>query len=163
MNNRIDAEIKQAELDEIMNAFKIIKDKLPFLLKMTTDEHLSIHAMDDGRMPFVQKCFDYVNNVEVMSPGNAIVKAGQKDLELFDKLSQIKKETDRLSEMVNDTRHMAGAEAYEVARFIYMKAQMALKMKEPGMQSIVDDLGKLYNANGSKITKKSVSANTPKV
>ncbi len=45
MNNRIDAEIKQAELDEIMNAFKI--------MKMTTDEHLSIHAMDDGRAKYV--------------------------------------------------------------------------------------------------------------
>lgn len=36
-----------------MNAFKIMKDKLTFLLKMTTDEHLSIHAMDDGRAKYV--------------------------------------------------------------------------------------------------------------
>jgi len=46
--------------------------------------------------------------------------------------------------MVSDTRQLAGAEAFETARFIYMKAPMAVKMKEPGSQSIVDELGKLF-------------------
>jgi hypothetical protein len=65
-------------------------------------------------------------------------------MNLYSGLSIIENELNQLVEMVRDTKQLAGAEAYEVSRFIYMKAKMALKMKEPGMQAIVDELGKLY-------------------
>jgi hypothetical protein len=100
--------------------------------------------MDDGRRPFVEKSFDLASRQSIIDPGVGMIDAGEKDLNLFLNLTTIKNELEQLLEMVTDTRQLAGAEAYETARFIYMKAQMAVKMKEPGSQSIVDELGKLF-------------------
>jgi hypothetical protein len=74
------------------------------------------------------------------------------DLNLYSGLSVIESELMQFTEMVHDTKQLAGAEAYEVARFVYMKAKMAVKMKEPGMQTIVDELGKLYKQSTSATT-----------
>ena len=80
----------------------------------------------------------------MLDPGAGLIDAGKRDLNLFLALTTIKNELEQLLEMVTDTRQIVGAEAYETARFIYMKAQMAVKMKEPGSQTILDELGKLF-------------------
>jgi len=50
--------------------------------------------------------------------------------------------------MVVDTKMLAGSEAYDVGRFVYMKAKMNVAMGIPGSQAIVDELSKLYKQNG---------------
>ena len=100
--------------------------------------------MDDGRKSFTEKARDYATRNASINPGDELLVAAEHDLNLYSGLSIIENELEQLLEMVRDTKQLAGAEAYEVSRFIYMKAKMALKMKEPGMQAIVDELGKLY-------------------
>jgi len=140
----MDTEILPAALDSVQQAIDTIKTALPFLVKLSDAERKSMSLMDDGRRPFVEKCFDLGARNAFADPGPGLIDAGKKDLNLFITLTTIKNETEQLLEMLRDTRQLAGAEAYETARFIYMKAQMAVKMKQPGSQSIVDELGKLY-------------------
>lgn len=62
--------------------------------------------------------------------------------------------------MVHDTKQLAGAEAYEVSRYVYMKAKMALKMDEPGMKTIVDELSKLFKQAGSSTSEQAATKQT---
>lgn len=144
MNNRIDAEISPAGIDKVQQAFDAIKAELPFIIKLSENERKGLSKMDDGRRPFVEKSFDLGTRNAIIDPGPGMINAGKKDMNLFTNLTNIKTELEQLLEMVTDTRQMAGAEAYETARFIYMKAQMAVKMNQPGTQAIVDELGKLF-------------------
>jgi hypothetical protein len=144
MNNRIDAEISPAGIDKVQQSIDAIKAELPFIIKLSDNERKALSLMDDGRRPFVEKSYELADRNPILDPGLGMIDAGKKDLNLFLSLNSIKNELQQLLEMVSDTRQLAGAEAYETSRFIYMKAQMAVKMKQPGSQSIVDELGKLF-------------------
>lgn len=156
MNNRIDSEIVPADLSSIRQDIAAIKTLLPFLIKLGDNERKSMALMDDARRPFVEKCFELGEGNAMIDPGPGLIDAGKKDLALFITLTSLRNEFEQLLEMITDTRQLAGAEAFETARFIYMKAQMAVKMKQPGSQSIVDELGKLFKqqpaAPGAKTT-----------
>lgn len=71
------------------------------------------------------------------------------DIDLYTFLAALENDLEQLLEMVIDTKQLAGSEAYEVARFIYMKAKMNEKLGLPGSKAIVDELGKLFKQNGS--------------
>ncbi len=149
MNNRIDAEIAPAVLETVRQSMADIRAAMPFLTKLSESERKGMALMDDGRRPFVEKSFVLGEGNPIIDPGPGLIDAGKKDLALFVALATVKNELEQLLEMVTDTRQLAGAEAYETARFIYMKARMAVKMKEPGTQSIVDELGKLYRSQSA--------------
>ena len=144
MNNRVDAEMSPASLETVKQAIATIRAEMPFLIKLSDEERKSLASMDDGRRPFVGKSFDLADRNSFIDPGKGMLESGKKDLLLYEDLDIIKSELVQLTEMVGDTRQMVGAEAYETARFIYSKSQLAVKMKEPGSQSIVDELGKLF-------------------
>ena len=129
---------------------------MAFLIKLSEADWKSLQLLDDGRKPFTEKAHKLAIRNAAINPRDALLTAGEPDLNLYSGLSIIENELQQLLEMVHDTKQLAGAEAYEVARFVYMKAKMALKMKEPGMQAIVDELCKLFKqaADSSEKTAK---------
>lgn len=144
MQNKISVSIDNEVLQQILQKVADIKGQLPFLVKLTDAERKSLQMMDDGRKPFVEKSFDYAARNEAVNPGGDLMEAAAVDLSLNTSLQSVENELAQLYESVRDTRMLAGAEAYEVARFIYMKAKMAEKMGVPGMKTVVDDLAKLF-------------------
>jgi hypothetical protein len=144
MNNRLHAEIPPDALENVHQKINSLKTDLPFLIKLSEPERKSLALLDDGRRPFVEKCFELGARNPMIDPGPGLIDAAKNDLSLFIQLSNIKFELEQVLEMVRDTKQLAGAEAYETARFIYMKSQMAVKMKLAGSQSFVDELGKLF-------------------
>jgi len=154
MDNRIDIELLSEDFNTVMQAFATIPQKMPFLTKLSKAELSDLQAMDDGQKPFVEKALEYGTNVPEINPGNEMLACGKRDNHLHTQLTQIMRETTILSEMVSDTRHLAGAEVFVLARFIYSDAKLQLKKKIPGMQSIVDDLGKLFNKQGNSVADK---------
>jgi len=152
MENRIDVTLSDESKNQILQGIVTLRSQMPFLIKVSENEKKSIQQMDDGRKPFTEKARDYATRNVAINPGDALLVNAEHDLNLYSGLSIIENELQQLLEMVTDTKQLAGAEAYEVSRFIYMKAKMALKMKEPGMQTIVDELGKLYKQATSTTT-----------
>jgi hypothetical protein len=144
MDNRINVVLTPETKDQILQTVSALKILMPFLIKLSDTDRKALQMLDDGRKPFTQKAYDYASRNNAINPGTEMVLAGMHDLDLYASLSTVEKDLLQLVEMVRDTKQLAGAETYEIARFIYMKAKMALKMKEPGMQTVVDELGKLY-------------------
>lgn len=149
MANQISAQLSEEDLNEILQAIATIRQKLPFLVKLSPDDKKKTAMLDDGRIPFASKALDYASREPSISPNPLLLEGAQIDSNLFGKLQSVDRELARLSEMVNDTRMLAGAELYEFARIVYKMSKISASLDVPGTKSIVDDLGKLYAANAN--------------
>jgi hypothetical protein len=149
MNNLIDVNLTALEKETAIGVVSSAKLAMPFLIKLSDDERKSLQMMDDGRKPFVEKCIDFASHNPNLDLGSGLIMRVPNDLSLYSFLSTIENELLQLLEMVHDTKQLAGAEAYEVARMVYLKAKMNVQMGIPGSQSIVDELGQLYKQNGA--------------
>ncbi len=112
--------------------------------------------LDDKRLPFANKALDYAKRSSFLSPNPQLLEEAKKDNNLFIKLQSVDRELKSLSEMVSDTRMLAGSELYEFARIVYKMAKISSSLGTPGTKVIIDDLGRLYANMG-----KSVPVNPP--
>lgn len=149
MSNLIDVNLKPEVKDSVLQAILSAKTAMPFLIKLADDERKSLQTIDDGRKPFVDKSLDLAKRNAQLDPGAGMIDQASNDIDLYSFLSTVENELRQLLEMVRDSKQLAGSEAYEVARFVYMKAKMNVKMSMPGSQSVVDELSKLFKQNGS--------------
>ena len=153
MQNRINVSLDEESQQIILQKLNEVKGLLPFLIKLSDKERKSLQMMDDGRKPFAEKALDYGGRIEDVNPGGILLEAAAVDMALNTSLRTVESELAQLYEGVRDTRMLAGAEVYEVARFVYMKAKMAEKMGVPGLKTVVDDLASLF--------KQTAQVNTP--
>ena len=121
MENRIDVALSEETKQKILDGIAAVKTLMPFLLKISDTERKSMQLLDDGRRPFVEKSIDLAGRNASISPGPEFLAACQRDFVTYSTLSAIENELMQLLEMVHDTKQLAGAEAYEVSRFIYME------------------------------------------
>lgn len=149
MSNQISTQFSDEDLNDVLQAITTIRQKLPFLVKLSADDKKKTAMLDDGRAPFASKALDYASRETSISPNPLLLKEAKLDSNLFGKLQSVDRELARLSEMVTDTKMLAGAELYEFARVVYKMAKISASLGNPGTQSIVDDLGRLYASNGS--------------
>ena len=144
MENKIDVSVNQETQTQILQGVATLKTLMPFLIKLSKKQREALHKLSDGRKPFTEKGLYYGTNNADLNPGTELLEACNNDFTLYSFLNNVEKELLQLLEMVRDTKQLAGAEALTVASFIYSVAKLKLKLGAPGMQSIVDDLGKLF-------------------
>ena len=149
MDNKINVILTPENKEVVVQAIKDAKAGMPFLVKLSKDDRKSLQKMDDGRKPFVQKSIEFAMGNKNLDPGSSLLQGAPNDIDLYSFLATVENELRQLLEMVVDTKMLVGSEAYEVGRFIYMKAKMNVEMKIPGSQAIVDELSKLFKQNGS--------------
>ena len=149
MANQLSVLVTDEDLDLVLQSIDTIRLKLPFLVKLSAAEKKKTAMLDDGRIPFTNKALEYATREVSISPNPVLLEEAKKDRQLYNKLQSVDRELARLSEMVSDTRMLAGAELYEFARFVYKMSKISASIGTPGTKSIVDDLGKLYAGNGN--------------
>ncbi len=150
MFNVINAKISDEDSQSVLQAINTIHQKFPFLVKLSSAESKSLAMLQDGRYPFASKAVDYASREQSICPNPQLLEEAKKDIGIYDKLQIVDRELSRLSEMVADTRKLAGAELYEFARIIYKMAKISASIGTPGTQNIVDDLGQLFANNGKR-------------
>lgn len=149
MNNQINVVLAPELKETVFQAIRGVKSDMPFLIKLSKADRKKLQMMDDGRKPFVQKGLEFAAHNENLDPRSNLLEAAALDVDLYTFLAMLENELLQLLEMVRDTKQLAGSEAFDVGRFIYMKAKMNVGMEIPGSQAIVDELSKLYKQNGS--------------
>jgi hypothetical protein len=152
MSNQISVQINDEDLTEVLQAIDTIRQKLPFLVKLSAGDKKTTAMLDDGRYPFASKALDYASREASISPNPLLLEEAILDSNLYNKLQSVDRELTRLSEMVTDTKMLAGAELYEFARVVYKMSKISASLGTPGTQSIVEDLGRLYASNGNSTT-----------
>jgi len=153
MENRINVVLTPENKDTVFQAIGSVKTGLPFLIKLSKNERNGIQKVDDARKPFVEKAIDSATHDANLNPapGTTMLALAPNDVDLYGFLVTVENDLNQLLESVRDTKQLAGAEAYKVARLVYDKAKMNVKLDVPGSQAIADELGKLYKQKSSAV------------
>jgi len=152
MANLISATFTEENERQVMTLLTQLKSLLPFGIKLSDDEKKHLNRLDDGRIPFVEKGLFYGERQPLVVPPYTNLGEYKKDIDFVKATSRVGAELQSLAEMVTDARTAAGSDAYQAALSVYNSAKGAAKQGVPGTQTIVDEMGKLFEGqrNNSK-------------
>ncbi len=139
--NRISATLSATDQEEVMTAISAIRQKLPFLIDLSTAERTAMSKLGDKSQAFVKKAVDIaLQHPNILS--SPFVDEMRKDAQLLDSLSPIRLAIDLLQKQVDDTAVQVGAEAYAAARTVYAVTKTAVA--EATLRTAADELGKRF-------------------
>ena len=152
MANLISATFTEENERQAMALLAQLKALFPFGIKLSDDEKKHLNRLDDGRIPFVEKGLFYSERQPLEVPPFTNLGEYKKDIDFVKATSRVGVELQSLAEMVTDARTAAGSDAYQAALSVYNSAKGAAKQGVPGTQTIVDEMGKLFEGqrNNSK-------------
>jgi len=148
MANLISATFTEESERQVMMLLTQIKSFLLFGIKLSEDEKKHLNRLDDGRIPFVEKGLFYGERQPLVVPPYTNLGEYKKDIDFVKATSRVGAELQSLAEMVTDARTAAGSDAYQAALSVYNSAKGAAKQGVPGTQTIVDEMGKLFEGQG---------------
>lgn len=158
-HNQISATLTPEDMQEIMDAIGVLQRKLPFLINMTLDERRTHLKMGDRSVPFVGKSLDYSQTNNHLVPPFLDVTEFDKDMVLINQLTQIERPLLSLAEGINDTKLLAGSEAFSAALLFYQAVKLAAQMNIPGVKSIYEDLRARFPSRGPQRSGNTASDN----
>jgi hypothetical protein len=147
LNNRVSATATVAQVTAVKAAFQTILTNLPFLVGLTTDERKSLNSIDVNNKAFTEDAINAGINNPALIPSYLSVANMQNDLTLFTQLDEISGLATQLCERIEDTKMLAGSEAYTVALALYKSFGSAADAGVQGADSIVDQLKKRFPSN----------------
>lgn len=159
MSNLISAAFTEENEKKAMELLAQLKALFPFGIKLSVDESKHLSKLDDARIPFADKGLFYGEQQPMVVPPFTNLAEYKKDMDFFKATRRVGAELLSLTEMVTDSRTAAGSDAYQAALSIYNSAKGAAKQGIPGTQTIVDEMGKLFegqrsNSKPSEVTVK---------
>jgi hypothetical protein len=138
----IDAVISTTDMKEIMAAFEIVEEKLPFLIGLTPMERRQLTKIGRKSQTFVIQALDMAEQHSELMPRCLDVEEARRDMELFEALNPLLQKLSRLRELVEDTQMVVGSEAYAAARLAYSSAKTS--GKGMGLDEVVSDLSQQF-------------------
>ena len=142
VQNLVSAKLSPADRQEIIDAIKTIRDKMPFLVDLTPEERRSLPRMSDKSRAFVRKTLDVATQNQDFLPRSFDLEEMQQDVELFEELYPIWQSLIQLCELVDDTKMAVGSDAYVAALLVYNYAKTS--GLGAGLNDVIDDLGKRF-------------------
>lgn len=140
--NRIDATLTAADQQAVMTAINTIREKLPFLIDLTTDERRELPKMGDKSRAFVSQALDLATQNSDFLPRSFDVAEMRKDVELATSLQTISAALTQLQELVEDTYLAVGSEAYMSALAVYNYARTS--GKGSALDNLLDAMGQRF-------------------
>ncbi|MFN6569705.1 hypothetical protein [Dendronalium sp. ChiSLP03b] len=140
--NQISASLTLANREAVMDAIATIKDKLPFLIDLTTEERRTLPKMGDKSRAFVSKALEVATQNPDFLPRSFDVDEMRRDIELFEALYPVLLSLTQLQELVDDTYLAVGSEAFAAGLMVYNYAKAS--SKGTGLESMVDDMGRRF-------------------
>ena len=148
MANLISATFSEEDEAKAMELLAQLKALFPFGIKLSDDQKKHLPHLDDGRIPFADKGLFYGGQQPLIVPPYTDLGEFKKDIDFVKATRRVGAELLSFTEMVTDTRIAAGSDAYQAALSIYNSAKGAAKQGVPGTQTIVDEMGKLFEGQG---------------
>lgn len=148
MSNLISATFSEQDEQRAMQLLAELKSLFPFSIKLSVDQSKHLSKLDDARIPFADKGIFYGEKQPMIVPPFTDLGEYKRDLDFFKATRRVGAELLSIAEMVSDSRTAAGSDAYQAALSIYNSAKGAAKQGVPGTQTIVDEMGKLFNGQG---------------
>lgn len=101
--NQISATLTQADRDAALAAITTLKEKLPFLIDLTTEERKALPKMGDKSRAFVSKALEVATQNPDFLPRSFDLEEMRKDVQLFEAMYPIVMAMTQLQELLDDT------------------------------------------------------------
>lgn len=147
-DNRISAKFSPADRDAVMEAIATIREKLPFLVDLTTEDRRTILKMGDKSRAFVSKALEIGTQNPNFLPRSFDLEEMRRDLALYDTLYPVLLSLTQLQELVDDTCMTAGSEAYTAALAVYNYAKASGDVA--GLDAVIDEMGRRFTRSSKK-------------
>ncbi|BAT56318.1 hypothetical protein NOS3756_53220 [Nostoc sp. NIES-3756] len=148
-DSKVSARLTPADREAVMQSINTIKEKLPFLVDLTTEERKSLPKLGDKSRAFVSKALEIATQNPDFLPRSFDLDEMRRDIELFEALYPILLSLTQLQELVDDTSVAVGSEAYAAGLMVYNYAKAS--GKGAGLDSMVDDLGRRFARKSKKV------------
>ncbi|MEH2464573.1 hypothetical protein [Nostoc sp.] len=146
--NRISASLAPADREAVMQAIATIREKLPFLVDLTTDERRTMLKMGDKSRAFVSKALEVATQNPNFLPRSFDLEEMRRDLKLFEALYPVLLSLTQLQELVDDTCIASASEAYAAALAVYSYAKASGDVT--GLDGVIDEMGRRFNRRSKK-------------
>lgn len=158
-NNRLNIVATEAQITAAKNSLVQFDAQFPFLIGLTVDEKTTLPAINVDNKIFTEDAINAaVNNMDML-PGYLSVSGVQTDMKLFNQLDELVPMVRKQLEKLEDTRFLAGSEAYSTALMIYKLFGAAAESGIPGADAIVAQLRERFTSNGNTPNKPPVNPN----
>ncbi|RCJ15242.1 hypothetical protein A6S26_07900 [Nostoc sp. ATCC 43529] len=144
----ISAILEQTERDALLQAIATIKEKLPFLIDLTTDERQALPKMGDKSRAFVSKALEVATQNPEFLPRSFDLEEMRKDVQLFEALYPLLLSLKQLQELVDDTTLAVGSEAFAAALQVYNYAKVSGHVA--GLDAVVAEMGQRFARKSRK-------------
>jgi hypothetical protein len=152
-NNRIDTVMTPAQVTDVKNAITAINTAINFSVSLTTDERASLPKISVANKSFTEDAINAIANNASLFPAYLDVKLMQNDLELYRQLDELSTMLRQTLERIEDTRILAGSEAYVAALTVYKIVGAATKAGIEGSETIYEQLRERFaTSTNSKTT-----------
>src|SRR5215218_7378590 len=140
--NRISAQLGEAERQAVFTSIQTIRQKLPFLIDLTPEERRALPKFGDKSRGFVEQALQVGEQNPGILPQMFDVGEMRNDVELLIALSTVHAALAQLFELVDDTHMEVGGEAYAAALLVYQFARAA--GKGSALDAAVEGLGQHF-------------------
>ena len=151
--NKINTTFTPGQEAAIDAAIQTIIDNLPVKFNLTKEERGELQNISDERYPYAQR------GIEIHGPNNPVLVSGfagtqaeaTSDFKFYNQSEVVIQKLLKVIEIVTDTQHVAGSEAYDWLKELYASAQRGAKNQVPGADSVVNDLKTLFEKQGTEV------------
>jgi hypothetical protein len=147
--NKVTTKLSAADREAVMEAISTIRQKLPFLIDLSTEERKALPKLGDKSRAFVSKALEIAAQNPDFLPRSFDLDEMRRDMELFEALYPILLSLTQLQELVDDTSVAVNSEAYAAGLLVYNYAKAS--GKGAGLDSMVDDLGRRFARKAKKL------------
>jgi len=147
-DNKISANLSATDRLAVMDAIATIRQKLPFLIDLTTEDRRTIVKMGDKSRAFVSKALEVATQNPEFLPRSFNLEEMRQDLALYEALYPILLGLTQLQELVDDTCMAAGSEAYASALAVYGYAKASGDVT--GLDAVINEMGRRFTRRSKK-------------
>ena len=141
-DNRVSAELSEADQQAVLAAIETIRQKLPFLIDLTPEQRRSLPKMGDKSRAFVSKALTIAQHNSNFLPRSFSVEEMERDVGLIESLQPIMVSLTRLFEQLEDTYTEVGSEAYSAALVVYQYGRTSSDGES--LESLLDDMAQRF-------------------
>jgi len=140
--NRISATLSAPDREAVLTAIATIRQKLPFLIDLNSDERHAMTKLGDKSRAFVSKAVEVAAQNPDVLPRSFNLEEMRRDVQLFEDLQPILLALNQLQDLVDDTVMQVGSEAYAAALAVYTYAKAS--GTGSALEAAADDLGQRF-------------------
>ncbi len=148
-NNRLNIIMTPAQMTAVKAAIATIQTNMPFLIGLTTKERMTVPKINVSNKAFTEDAINAAVNNPSIFPSYMNVSNMQTDLTLFTQLDEFSVLIDQLNQKIQDTKMLAGSEAYVSALTTYKIVGTASESGFPGMRTLYSHLKARFAGQGS--------------